>query len=98
MPVDPNDETFGKVYLSNSTEILASNGTDLPPEVADALAANSTTSPFDSSEMEAAERPKEIVWPCAYNEECCGYECCEDEESGAVIWCVVLCLVANVPT
>ncbi|KAF7638274.1 CX domain-containing protein [Meloidogyne graminicola] len=21
-------------------------------------------------------RPKEIVWSCSYNEECCGYECC----------------------
>lgn len=21
-------------------------------------------------------RPKELVWSCGYNEECCGYECC----------------------
>lgn len=102
MPVDPNDEIFHKIYLSNSTEILASNGTELPSEVADALAANSTMNPFDGGEMEAAERPKEIVWPCAYNEECCGYECCDDEGSGVVIWALIgiaaligLCVFAN---
>uniref|UniRef100_A0A1I8B2T4 CX domain-containing protein n=1 Tax=Meloidogyne hapla TaxID=6305 RepID=A0A1I8B2T4_MELHA len=28
-------------------------------------------------------QPKEIVWSCPYNEECCGYECCPGSGSGS---------------
>ncbi|VDK17339.1 unnamed protein product [Anisakis simplex] len=31
---------------------------------------------------DGSSRPKEIVWSCGYNEDCCGYECCPSRGGG----------------
>uniref|UniRef100_A0A1I7SNA8 CX domain-containing protein n=1 Tax=Bursaphelenchus xylophilus TaxID=6326 RepID=A0A1I7SNA8_BURXY len=31
---------------------------------------------FGSIYFQDQTRPKEIVWSCGFNEQCCGYECC----------------------
>ncbi|CAK5036874.1 unnamed protein product [Meloidogyne enterolobii] len=38
-------------------------------------------------------QPKEIVWSCPYNEECCGYECCPGRGSGGGSGTIILILL-----
>ncbi|KAL7074723.1 hypothetical protein ACQ4LE_005932 [Meloidogyne hapla] len=38
-------------------------------------------------------QPKEIVWSCPYNEECCGYECCSESGNNIIGIIIVFCLI-----